>query len=88
MADKFPTPTIFLDSDTDDRLYIAARHLEITRTEFITQAIMIALDRHESKYGKIMSTGDMTIKAKEGSGLAPDQIGDEEKAQIRKDKKR
>lgn len=81
--EKFPTPTIFLSAEDDDRLYIACRHLEITRTEFITQAIALAFDRHEAKHGGIMTAGDIKeIQAKEGVQL-PDQIGQDEKSEIR-----
>lgn len=86
--DKFATPTIFLNGEEDDRLHIACQHLETTRTEFIYQAILIALDRHEAKHGGIMKTGGIReIQAKEGINLAQDQIGQDEKAELRKNRK-
>ena len=73
MAEKFATPTIFLTSEEDDRLHIACRHLEITRTDFIYQAIIIALDNHERKHGGIMKTGSVKeIQAKEGINFPND----------------
>lgn len=75
--------TIEITNDLEDRLHIATRHLELSKEEFIIQALEIALNRYEGKYGKILNTGDMTIQAKEGVNLSPSQIGQDEKAEIR-----
>jgi len=85
---KVALPTIFFDPNDEDRLYIASRHLEITRTEFCEQAIMKALAVHEAKHGGIMSTGTMEIKASDKAKLPPTTpIGTDEQQELRKNKK-
>lgn len=81
---KTALPTIFLTQEEEERLYIAAKHLGISRTEFCTQAILKALQIHEAKYGGILSTGDLEIKASDKVNLPPtSQIGQDERAQTK-----
>jgi len=44
---KYPTPTIFLTSEEDSKLYKTCRELSMTRTEFIYQAIIEKIDDHD-----------------------------------------
>lgn len=64
----------------EERLHVAAMHLDLSHEEFIVQAIEIALNKHEGKHG-----GIMTVQASDKAphGVAPDQIGQDEKRELK-----
>jgi len=69
-----------LSDGTAERLHIASKHLGITKQDFCHQAILKALTAHENRHGKILSTGDMEIKASDKVHLPPvSPIGTDEK---------
>ena len=74
------TETIKITPELEDRLHIAAMHLELTHAEFITQALEIALNRHENRHGGIME-----VKASDKAAFppAPNQIGKDEQQDIK-----
>jgi len=47
MADKFPTPTIFLTSEEDTKMYEICTELKISRTHFIYQAILAKIEEND-----------------------------------------
>lgn len=48
MADRFPTPTVFLTEKEDTAMWEASKSLKIGRTEFIYQAILEKIEKHKN----------------------------------------
>jgi len=70
------------DPKLEDSLHIATSHLEISKEQFILQAIEIAITKHEVVHGGIFTTkspDEMTIQAKDGVNL-PNQLTKDEKS--------